>query len=41
MNIGTARQAYQDFFDLWKNADPELPLLAEARREHAVLSLPK
>jgi hypothetical protein len=32
-----ARQAYDRFLDLWKNADAELPLLAEARRERARL----
>ena len=29
-----ARKAYQDFFDLWKNADATLPLVAEARQEY-------
>jgi serine/threonine protein kinase/Flp pilus assembly protein TadD len=29
-----ARKAYQDFFDLWKAADPSLPFLAEARQEY-------
>jgi serine/threonine protein kinase/tetratricopeptide (TPR) repeat protein len=28
-----ARKAYQDFFVLWKDADPDLPILQEARRE--------
>ena len=40
-DTAAARQAYQDFFKLWKNADPNLPVLAEARRESARLSLPK
>jgi len=30
----TARKAYQDFFDLWKEADSALPLLAEAHQEY-------
>jgi tetratricopeptide (TPR) repeat protein len=30
-----ARKAYQDFFALWKDADPEVPLLRAARGEHA------
>jgi len=32
-----ARQTYQKFFDLWKNADPELPLLVQAREEFSRL----
>jgi eukaryotic-like serine/threonine-protein kinase len=29
-----ARKAYQDFFALWKDADPDIPVLREARREY-------
>jgi tetratricopeptide (TPR) repeat protein len=32
-----AKSAYQHFFDLWKNADPDLPVLKQARLEHAKL----
>ena len=32
-----ARIAYQDFFALWKNADPDLPILKEAKAEYAKL----
>jgi hypothetical protein len=32
-----ARAAYQDAFGLWKDADADLPLLVEARREYAAL----
>jgi hypothetical protein len=32
-----ATTAYQDFFALWKGADPELPVLKEARAEYAKL----
>jgi eukaryotic-like serine/threonine-protein kinase len=32
-----ARQAYEDFFTLWKDADPEIPALQAASREHARL----
>ena len=32
-----AKQAYDRFLDLWKDADADLPLLAEARRERAAL----
>ena len=36
-NIAGAKQAYDQFLDLWKNADPDLTLLAEARQERAAL----
>ena len=29
-----ARKAYQDFFALWKDADPDLPVLIEAKNEY-------
>ena len=32
-----SRAAYQNFFDLWKDADPDLPILKEARAEYAKL----
>jgi serine/threonine protein kinase/Flp pilus assembly protein TadD len=32
-----ARKAYQDFLTLWKNADPDLALLSQARKECAAL----
>jgi eukaryotic-like serine/threonine-protein kinase len=32
-----ARTAYQDFFALWKDADPDIPILKEARAEYAKL----
>jgi len=28
-----ARKSYQDFFALWKDADPDIPILIEAKRE--------
>jgi tetratricopeptide (TPR) repeat protein len=31
------RAAYQDFFALWKDADPDVPLLKEAKAEYAKL----
>jgi hypothetical protein len=34
-----ARPAYQDFLDLWKDADPDIPILISARKEYAVLSI--
>jgi hypothetical protein len=32
-----ARKSYQDFFALWKDADPDLPILKEAQSEYAKL----
>ncbi len=32
-----ARAAYQDFFALWKDADPDLPILKEAKAEYEKL----
>jgi tetratricopeptide (TPR) repeat protein len=32
-----ARTAYQDFFALWKDADPEVPILRDAKSEYAKL----
>ncbi len=32
-----ARKAYQDFFALWKDADADLPVLAQARQEYEQL----
>ena len=36
-NISAARSAYQDFFALWKDADPDIPILKEAKAEYAKL----
>jgi hypothetical protein len=32
-----ARTAYQDFFALWKDADPDIPILRQAKAEYAKL----
>jgi hypothetical protein len=32
-----ARTAYQDFLTLWKDADPDIPLLKQAKAEYANL----
>jgi tetratricopeptide (TPR) repeat protein len=32
-----SRAAYQDFFALWKDADPDIPILKEAKTEYAKL----
>jgi eukaryotic-like serine/threonine-protein kinase len=34
-NFAKARSAYQDFLTLWKDADPEIPVLKEAKAEYA------
>ena len=32
-----ARKAYEDFFGQWKDADPDIPILIEARKEYEKL----
>ena len=32
-----AKAAYQDFFSLWKNADPDVPVLKQAKLEYSKL----
>lgn len=32
-----ARRPYQDFLALWKDADPEIPVLKQAKAEYAKL----
>jgi serine/threonine protein kinase/Flp pilus assembly protein TadD len=34
----TARKSYEDFFALWKDADPDIPILHEAKTEYAKLN---
>ena len=36
-DIAKARAAYQDFLTLWKDADPDVPILMQAKREYAKL----
>jgi tetratricopeptide (TPR) repeat protein len=36
-DTATARKSYQDFFALWKDADSDLPVLVQARKEYADL----
>jgi hypothetical protein len=33
----SARKAYQDFFALWKDADPDILILKQAKAEYAKL----
>ena len=32
-----AKVAYQDFLTLWKDADPDIPILKQAKAEYAKL----
>ena len=36
-DLGGSRKAYQDFFALWKDADPDIPILKEAEAEYEKL----
>ena len=36
-DTAAARKSYQDFFALWKDADPDLPVLVQARKEYGAL----
>jgi serine/threonine protein kinase/tetratricopeptide (TPR) repeat protein len=36
-DVTKARSAYQDFFALWKDADPDIPILIEAKKEYEKL----
>ncbi len=33
-DVSKARTSYQDFFAIWKNADPDVPILKQARAEY-------
>ena len=39
-DAATARKAYEDFLDLWKNADPDIPIYRQAKAEYSELLLP-
>jgi len=34
-DLAGSRKAYQDFFALWKDADPDIPILKQAKAEYA------
>jgi tetratricopeptide (TPR) repeat protein len=36
-NTAKAKTAYEDFFTLWKDADPDIPLLIQAKAEYSKL----
>ena len=33
-NVSKSRAAYQEFFSLWKDADPDIPILKQAKAEY-------
>jgi len=37
LSSAKARKEYQDFLALWKDADPDIPILALAKAEYAKL----
>jgi hypothetical protein len=36
-DTASATDAYEDFFKLWKHADPDIPILIVAKAEYAKL----
>ncbi|HVH26152.1 MAG TPA: protein kinase [Vicinamibacterales bacterium] len=36
-DLPNARKSYQDFLAIWRDADPDIPILVQARREYAKL----
>ncbi len=34
-NTAKAKASYQDFLTVWKDADPDIPLLRQAKAEYA------
>ena len=36
-NTSAAQKAYEDFFAVWKDADPDIPILKQAKLEYAKL----
>jgi eukaryotic-like serine/threonine-protein kinase len=36
-DIAKTKSAYQDFLTLWKDADPDIPILKQAKAEYAKL----
>jgi DNA-binding winged helix-turn-helix (wHTH) protein/tetratricopeptide (TPR) repeat protein len=37
-NAAAARKSYQEFFTMWKDADPDIPILRAAKNEYAKLN---
>jgi hypothetical protein len=36
-DTANAKKEFQDFFELWKDADPDVPIFKEAKAEYAKL----
>ena len=36
-DLAKSKTAYQDFLALWKDADPDIPILTQAQAEYATL----
>ena len=36
-DLARSKTAYRDFLTLWKDADPDIPILSEAQAEYAKL----
>ena len=36
-NLAKAKAAYEDFLTLWKDADPDIPVLKQTKTEYAKL----
>ena len=36
-NKAAARKSYQDFLNLWKDSDPDVPIYRQAKAEYARL----
>ena len=36
-NAAASRKAYEEFFALWNDADPDVPILVAAKKEYAAL----
>jgi len=37
-DTAAARKAYESFFEAWKDADPDVPILIQARKEYVGLN---
>jgi hypothetical protein len=37
-DTASAKKTLQDFFELWKDADPDIPVLKQAKAEYAKLN---
>ncbi len=40
-DLSKARTSYENFFAIWKDADPDIPILIQAKKEYAKLPAKK